>query len=86
MKYKFAYFLERITFSTYDADYDNGGKICAESFKKGARRYNACLHSNLNGPFHSGSHNSFVDGVNYLSWKDSSHTLKIILMNVRAPE
>ena len=71
-------------FSTYDVDNDNAGQNCAESFK-GAWWYNACHHSNLNGLYHGGSHNSFADGVNWYTWKGYNYSLKFTEMKVRAP-
>ena len=70
-------------FSTFDQDNDTHSGNCAEQFK-GAWWYRACHSSNLNGPYLSGSHTSYADGVNWKTFKGYHYSLKYAAMKIRA--
>ncbi|XP_078666443.1 microfibril-associated glycoprotein 4-like isoform X1 [Branchiostoma floridae x Branchiostoma belcheri] len=72
------------SFSTKDRDTSTG---CAQRFK-GAWWYrtssgNSCLHSNLNGLYHLGTHESHADGVCWYDWKGNNYSLKRTEMKIR---
>ncbi|KAI8510955.1 Fibrinogen C domain-containing protein 1 [Branchiostoma belcheri] len=70
--------------STKDRDTSTG---CAQRFK-GAWWYrtssgNSCHHSNLNGLYHLGTHESHADGVCWYDWKGNNYSLKRSEMKLR---
>ena len=70
-------------FSTKDRDSDsNGHDNCAIAYS-GAWWYKICHESNLNGLYHSGSHASYADGVNWLTWKGHYYSLRFSEMKLR---
>ena len=70
-------------FSTFDQDNDGSGSNCAVAHK-GAWWYTACHASNLNGPYLSGGHASYADGVNWRAFKGYHYSLKYVTMKIRA--
>ena len=70
-------------FSAKDLDLDkDANRTCAVLFK-GGWWYNACHHSNLNGQYLSGSHDTFADGVNWMFWLGNKYSLKKTVMKIR---
>ena len=69
-------------FSTRDRDNDAWGYNCAETYK-GAWWYRSCHRSNLNGLYLSGAHESYADGVNWLTFRGYYYSLKISEMKLR---
>ncbi|XP_019619720.1 PREDICTED: fibrinogen C domain-containing protein 1-like [Branchiostoma belcheri] len=67
-------------FSTKDND--NYPYNCAQTYK-GAWWYRGCHHSNLNGQYLLGFHESFADGVNWKAWKQYHDSLKRTEMKIR---
>lgn len=73
-----------MAFSTHDQDNDtNGGKNCAALFH-GAWWYHDCHQSNLNGRYLPGSHESYADGINWLSGRGHHYSYKVAEMKIRA--
>ena len=79
-------------FTTIDRDNDiwdghagNGGPDgnCAKVFS-GAWWYTGCHASNINGLYLRGSHASYANGVNWLSFRGYQYSLKNTVMKVRA--
>ncbi|CAL1292440.1 unnamed protein product [Larinioides sclopetarius] len=70
-------------FSTKDKDNDNQKEgDCAVKFK-GGWWYNTCHHSNLNGLYLKGHHESFADGVNWHSWRHYNESLEFTEIKIR---
>ena len=69
-------------FSTYDMDNDIYAANCAVAYK-GAWWYKTCHHSNLNGQYLFGHHDSGADGVNWYSWRGYHYSLKTVIMMIR---
>ena len=69
-------------FSTKDHDNDVYNLNCAVLFK-GGWWYRKCHSSNLNGPYLSGSHTSYADGVNWSGWLGFNYSLKVTEMKVK---
>lgn len=73
-----------MAFSTHDQDNDtNGPKNCASLFH-GAWWYHDCHQSNLNGRYLSGSHDSYADGINWLTGRGHRYSYKVTEMKIRA--
>ena len=62
-------------FSTNDQDNDGYYFQCSRSYK-GAWWYKSCNQSKLNGLYLNGSHLSYADGVNWLSFRGHRYSLK----------
>lgn len=72
-----------MAFSTHDQDNDtNVGKNCAALFH-GAWWYHDCHQSNLNGRYLPGSHESYADGINWLSGRGHRYSYKVAEMKIR---
>ena len=70
-------------FSTKDQDNDaRPWRSCAITYK-GGWWYEDCHDSNLNGLYHGGTHTSYADGVNWLSWRGHYYSLKFTEMKLR---
>ena len=69
-------------FSTRDRDNDAWPDNCAVRFG-GAWWYRNCHTSNLNGRYHGGAHDSFADGVNWLTWRGYLYSLRFSEMKLR---
>ena len=70
-------------FSTKDQDNDmHEREDCATRFK-GAWWYKNCHQSNLNGPYLSGAHTSYTDGVEWKTFRGYNYSLKISEMKLR---
>ena len=69
-------------FSTKDNDNDHSSGSCADKFK-GAWWYTACHHSNLNGLYLSGIHESHADGIEWRHWRGHYYSLKFAEMKFR---
>ncbi|KAG6927283.1 ficolin B [Chelydra serpentina] len=70
-------------FSTHDSDNDVSASNCAETYK-GAWWYSDCHHSNLNGLYLKGAHESYADGMNWLSAKGHNYSYKMTEMKIRS--
>ncbi|KAI8493450.1 Fibrinogen C domain-containing protein 1 [Branchiostoma belcheri] len=70
-------------FSTKDRDNDENLGSCAQEYK-GAWWYKCCHHSNLNGLYHLGTYESYLDGVNWYHWKGGYYSLKCTEMKLRS--
>ena len=76
-------FHNKMAFSTKDRDNDQSSKQdCAMRFK-GAWWYSSCHESNLNGLYHHGPHQTYADGVNWLTWKGFQYSAKRAEMKIR---
>ncbi|ESO03073.1 hypothetical protein HELRODRAFT_80835, partial [Helobdella robusta] len=69
-------------FSTHDADHTGPNK-CTARFK-GAWWYGKCHHSNLNGLYLRGAHDTYADGVNWFAFRGYHHSLKFTEMKIAA--
>ncbi|KAG8181081.1 hypothetical protein JTE90_016594 [Oedothorax gibbosus] len=70
-------------FSTKDQDHDTDADTnCAQSYK-GGWWYSACHTSNLNGLYPRGKHESFADGVVWLSWKGYHESMDTVEIKIR---
>ena len=69
-------------FSTKDKDQDTCDSSCAQTCNSGWW-YGDCHHSNLNGIYHKGVHQSFADGINWFKWRGFYYSLKFTEMKVR---
>ncbi|XP_047493196.1 techylectin-5B-like [Penaeus chinensis] len=56
--------------------------VCPERHQ-GAWWYNDCLHSNLNGQYLAGPHNTLGIGVNWYEWRRLRYSLKLSEMKIR---
>ncbi|KAK2152876.1 hypothetical protein NP493_2397g00002 [Ridgeia piscesae] len=70
------------SFSTRDRDNDAGGSHCAQEYK-GAWWYRSCHHSNLNGLYLRGHHDSPADGIEWFAWHEHHYSLKKVEMKLR---
>ncbi|XP_051022267.1 ficolin-1-like [Acomys russatus] len=70
-------------FTTHDQDNDPNLNNCAALFH-GAWWYHDCHQSNLNGRYLPGSHESYADGVNWLSGRGHHYSYKVAEMKIRA--
>ena len=70
-------------FSTKDRDNDSSSDGNCAIVHSGAWWYEICHESNLNGLYHSGSHTSYADGVNWLTWKGHYYSLRFSEMKLR---
>ena len=68
-------------FSTKDQDNDRRSGSCARD-NKGAWWYKNCHHSNLNGQYLGGTHDTFAEGVNWMTFR-SYYSLKRSEMKLR---
>ena len=69
-------------FSTKDQDNDIDGGSCAVTYK-GAWWYKHCHHSNLNGEYLGGLHDTFADGINWEKFRGYHYSLKRSEMKLR---
>ncbi|KAG8546642.1 hypothetical protein GDO81_030160, partial [Engystomops pustulosus] len=70
-------------FSTLDQDNDaHISANCANLFK-GAWWYNQCHHSNLNGLYLPGKHDSYANGINWYSGKGLNYSYRKSEMKIR---
>ena len=69
-------------FSTKDSDHDTYAGSCAQLYK-GGWWYSACHHSNLNGLYHLGNHETYADGINWYHWKGHYYSLEFTEMKFR---
>jgi ficolin len=70
-------------FTTFDVDNDGvSGTNCATVYK-GAWWYEACHASNLNGQYLNGTHESYADGINWLTWTGYHESLAKTEMKIR---
>lgn len=69
-------------FSTKDQDNDLSSSNCAVDYQ-GAWWYAGCHNSNLNGLYLGGPHNSFANGINWLSWRGYNYSYKVSEMKLR---
>ena len=80
---KFDFISAYLGFSTNDQENDlDSSHHCSQHFK-GAWWYKSCHHSNLNGLYLNGSHESRADGVNWYSFRGYYYSLKRTEMKVR---
>uniref|UniRef100_A0A452GFP7 Fibrinogen C-terminal domain-containing protein n=1 Tax=Gopherus agassizii TaxID=38772 RepID=A0A452GFP7_9SAUR len=70
-------------FTTQDRDNDFSITNCAITFK-GAWWYKHCHRSNLNGLYLSGAHESYADGMNWVSGKGYKYSYGLSEMKIRA--
>ena len=70
------------SFSTKDRDNDVDGGHCAQLYK-GAWWYVNCHHSNLNGQYLRGHHDSSADGIEWYAWHKHDYSLKKVQMKLR---
>ncbi|XP_075041745.1 ficolin-2-like isoform X2 [Mixophyes fleayi] len=69
-------------FSTVDQDNDEDPSNCAQAYK-GAWWYSKCHQSNLNGLYLPGHHDTFADGIDWLSGKGYNYSYKQSEMKIR---
>ncbi|XP_074871855.1 ficolin-2-like [Carettochelys insculpta] len=69
-------------FSTYDRDNDNSLDHCAKTFK-GSWWYQNCHHSNLNGLYLKGHHESYADGINWVTGNGYHSSYRLSEMKIR---
>uniref|UniRef100_A0A8C3IPX0 Fibrinogen C-terminal domain-containing protein n=1 Tax=Chrysemys picta bellii TaxID=8478 RepID=A0A8C3IPX0_CHRPI len=69
-------------FTTHDRDNDMSLINCAVTFK-GGWWYGNCHMSNLNGLYLKGAHESYADGVNWLTGKGHQYSYKMSEMKMR---
>ncbi|XP_051972525.1 ficolin-1-B-like [Xyrauchen texanus] len=69
-----------MSFST--KDHDLTAHRCPEVYK-GAWWYNQCHNSNLNGLYKNGPHETYADGINWLSGKGHNYSYKYTDMKIR---
>ncbi|XP_071979098.1 ficolin-2-like [Engystomops pustulosus] len=69
-------------FSTIDQDNDADPRSCVDLYK-GAWWYNQCHESNLNGLYLPGKHDSFANGINWLSGKGYYYSYRKSEMKIR---
>ncbi|KAM9324219.1 ficolin-2-like [Gastrophryne carolinensis] len=72
-----------MAFSTKDNDNDNDNSNCANTFK-GGWWYKSCHHANLNGLYLQGQHDSYADGINWMTGKGFHYSYKTSEMKMRA--
>ncbi|XP_073908905.1 ficolin-1 isoform X2 [Castor canadensis] len=71
-------------FTTHDQDNDmNSEKNCASVFQ-GAWWYKNCHQSNLNGRYLPGSHESYANGINWLTGRGPNYSYKVSEMKIRS--
>uniref|UniRef100_A0A8C2MF85 Ficolin A n=1 Tax=Cricetulus griseus TaxID=10029 RepID=A0A8C2MF85_CRIGR len=72
------------SFTTHDQDNDtNSQNNCAILFH-GAWWYHSCHQSNLNRRYLRGSHDSYADGINWLTGRGHRYSYKVAEMKIRA--
>ena len=69
-------------FTARDQDNDHSSGSCAQ-LSKGGWWYNLCHRSNLNGLYLRGSHSSYADGVNWVTWRGYQYSHKFTEMKLR---
>ena len=69
-------------FTTKDQDNDLASGSCAVT-SKGAWWYNNCHGFNLNGQYLGGPHDTFADGVNWMTFRGFYYSLKRSEMKLR---
>lgn len=69
-------------FSTNDDDNDGWVESCAQTHK-GSWWYNICLGANLNGLYLNGTHSSYADGINWVTFRGRNYSLKRSEMKVK---
>uniref|UniRef100_A0A8C5NZ69 Ficolin B n=1 Tax=Jaculus jaculus TaxID=51337 RepID=A0A8C5NZ69_JACJA len=69
-------------FSTKDQDNDLSSSNCAVLYH-GAWWYSECHLSNLNGLYLRGAHESYANGINWMTWKGYNYSYKVSEMKVR---
>ena len=69
-------------FSAKDVDQDTYTDSCSQLYK-GGWWYTGCHSANPNGLYLRGSHRSYANGVNWLSFRGYNYSLKKIDMKIR---